>query len=66
MPNPLDVAMRVDGWWESHVDDGPKRIRSFLRELGIEVAGRKVADLGCGDGAIAAGLAASEGQRRRV
>jgi SAM-dependent methyltransferase len=59
MPKSLDLAMRVDGWWQSHVEEGPNRIRSFLKESGIELAGRTVADLGCGDGAVAAGLAKS-------
>ncbi len=46
-----------DSWWESHWDTGPSDVRAFLGEDGIELIGRSVADLGCGDGIMTAGLA---------
>lgn len=46
-----------DGWWSTHWEQAPAEIADFLAEDGIELAGRSVADLGCGDGIMAAGLA---------
>jgi SAM-dependent methyltransferase len=46
-----------DSWWDTHWHDAPGEISSFLEAEGIGLAGRSVADFGCGDGIMAAGLA---------
>jgi SAM-dependent methyltransferase len=46
-----------DDWWTSHWEGAPTEIREFLGADDIALAGAVVADLGCGDGIMAAGLA---------
>jgi SAM-dependent methyltransferase len=61
MGRPTRSLLGDDGWWASHWDSAPTEIRHFLGEDGIELGGCSVADLGCGDGIMAAALAWSTG-----
>jgi 2-polyprenyl-3-methyl-5-hydroxy-6-metoxy-1,4-benzoquinol methylase len=45
------------GWWESHYVDAVDEIVNFLARDGLSLEGRRVLDLGCGDGIISLGLA---------
>jgi SAM-dependent methyltransferase len=44
-------------WFTEHFDDAAGEIIDFLGGDGIELEGRRVADIGCGDGIIDLGLA---------
>ena len=61
MAKPARSMVGDDGWWASHWDSAPTEINAFLREDGIELGQSKVADLGCGDGIMSAGLASLTG-----
>jgi ubiquinone/menaquinone biosynthesis C-methylase UbiE len=45
------------GWWESHYVDAVDEIVEFLAGDGVSLNGRRVLDLGCGDGILTLGLA---------
>ncbi len=51
---PADGATR---WFKEHYEDAADEILSFLSGDGITLEGRRVADIGCGDGIIDLGLA---------
>ncbi len=57
MARPARSLVGDDGWWASHWDSAPAEINDFLVEDGIKLAGSRVADFGCGDGIMSAGLA---------
>ncbi len=44
-------------WWETHYEGAVDEIQDFLAADGIGLGGRRVLDLGCGDGIISLGLA---------
>lgn len=44
-------------WWESHYVQAVDDIVTFLEGDGLSLDGKRVLDLGCGDGILAAGLA---------
>jgi SAM-dependent methyltransferase len=44
-------------WWKSHYVDAVDEIVNFLAGDGLSLDGRRVLDLGCGDGIISLGLA---------
>ncbi len=46
------------GWWDTHYVGAVDEVRGFLEGDGVDLTGRRVLDLGCGDGIIALGLAA--------
>jgi SAM-dependent methyltransferase len=48
-------------WWEAHYGDAADRVISFCADDGVALAGRRVLDLGCGDGIISLGLAHRSG-----
>ncbi len=45
------------GWWEEHYDGAANELLEFLHGDGIETEGKRLVDLGCGDGIITLGLA---------
>jgi SAM-dependent methyltransferase len=54
------VSTTADGatrWFKEHYEDAADEILSFLGGDGITLEGRRVADVGCGDGIIDLGLA---------
>jgi len=54
------VTTTADGatrWFKEHYEDAADEILSFLSGDGIALEGRRVADIGCGDGIIDLGLA---------
>jgi SAM-dependent methyltransferase len=54
------VTTTADGatrWFKEHYEDAADEILSFLSGDGITLDGRRVADIGCGDGIIDLGLA---------
>src|SRR3954451_2729609 len=53
-------------WFREHYEDAADKVISFLGEDGIELAGKQVADLGCGDGVIDLGVAMKAGPARLV
>jgi len=57
MARPARSLVGDDGWWASHWESAPAEINAFLSEDGIRLAGAAVADFGCGDGIMSAGLA---------
>jgi SAM-dependent methyltransferase len=44
-------------WFREHFDDAADTIISFLADDGVTLEGKRVADIGCGDGIIDLGLA---------
>ena len=52
-----ELASKSDGWWESHAGEAVGTICSTLSDSNVDLNGRRVADLGCGDGIISAALA---------
>ena len=48
-------------WWESHYVQAVDEIVDFLGGDGLSLDGRRVLDLGCGDGILTTGLAARTG-----
>jgi SAM-dependent methyltransferase len=44
------------GWWHDHYVVATETIQSFLAGDGLSLEGRKVLDLGCGDGIISLGM----------
>ncbi len=56
--SPRELLTKDDEWWESHAGEAVTEICTFLSESNVEIAGRRIADLGCGDGIITAALAA--------
>jgi SAM-dependent methyltransferase len=58
-PNwPLGVPTSHDPetWFREHFDEAATEIVEFLRGDGIELGGKRVADIGCGDGIIDLGV----------
>lgn len=53
-------------WFWDHWDVAPREIIEFCSVAGVELAGREIADIGCGDGIMACGLARRAGPRRVV
>jgi len=45
------------GWWESHYIQAVDEVVDFLAGDGLSLEGRRILDLGCGDGIFALGLA---------
>ncbi len=45
-----------DDWWSSHWNTAPAELNDFLASDGISLKDAAVADFGCGDGIMAAGL----------
>jgi SAM-dependent methyltransferase len=54
----MEVAspLNEQWWFEAHHDLAPRRMIEFLAEDGIVLAGKRVADVGCGDGLVDLGL----------
>jgi ubiquinone/menaquinone biosynthesis C-methylase UbiE len=50
-------AVDAQTWWEAHFDQAAGKILSFFGSDGISLEGKRVADVGCGDGIIDLGLA---------
>jgi SAM-dependent methyltransferase len=46
----------ADSWWQDHFDTAASEIVEFLGGDGIDLAGKRVADIGCGDGIIDLGV----------
>jgi ubiquinone/menaquinone biosynthesis C-methylase UbiE len=46
-----------DLWWKAHFDDAADAVIGFFAGDGISLAGKRVADIGCGDGIIDLGVA---------
>lgn len=44
-------------WFAEHYDDAAGQVVDFLQEADMPLAGRSVADVGCGDGIIDLGIA---------
>lgn len=59
VPAPATPIPKVERarWFQEHYFDAPAAIMEFLGGDGISLAGRRVADVGCGDGLIDLGLA---------
>ncbi len=58
-PAPLPAAApdrSADQWFWDHYEWAPIEVLGFLREDGLDVTDREVADVGCGDGIIDLGL----------
>jgi SAM-dependent methyltransferase len=53
-------------WFFDHYRDAPGQIVSFCRDGGLELAGRAIADVGCGDGVMDLGLFHQTNPRRLV
>jgi len=57
-----DVTLRREGinpelgWFEDHFSSAASQILDFLGADGISLQGKRVADVGCGDGIIDLGL----------
>ena len=51
MEGPVDVS-----WFDDHYYSAPQQIVDFLAGDGLDLTGKRVADLGTGDGIIALGL----------
>lgn len=51
------------GWWESHFDDAVNQLTAFVEGDGLSLVGRRVLDVGCGDGIISLGIASRVGVR---
>ena len=52
--------MFSDSWFDSHFIDAPKEIKDFLAGDGLELSGKRVVDIGCGDGIIDLSIALNE------
>ena len=52
--DPVDRS--ADQWFWDHYEWAPLEVLGFLREDGLDVTDREVADVGCGDGIIDLGL----------
>lgn len=75
---PRSLARRVSGsrprrgrspdsqWFWDHWDVAPGEIVSFCEVAGVHLADREIADIGCGDGIMACGLAHRVKPRRLV
>jgi SAM-dependent methyltransferase len=53
-------------WFREHFDDAAGTVVSFLGGDGIDLAGKQVADIGCGDGVIDLGVALKGSPERLV
>lgn len=53
-------------WFEEHFEEAAGKVIAFLGEDGIDVAGKTVADVGCGDGIIDLGVALRGGPEKLV
>ena len=49
------------GWWESHYVEAVDEVVNFFAGDGVSLEGRRLLDLGCGDGIFALGLASRTG-----
>lgn len=49
-------AVPASEWLDSHFRDAPRAALDFLADAGIQVEGRRMADVGCGDGLIDLGI----------
>lgn len=75
---PRSLARRVSGslpgrgrtpdsqWFWDHFDTAPAEIVGFCELAGVHLADREIADIGCGDGIMASGLARRVKARRLV
>ena len=61
-----EVDHSADQWFWDHYEWAVGEVVSFLAEDGIDLAGREVADVGCGDGIIDLGLVARAAPGRLV
>jgi SAM-dependent methyltransferase len=43
-------------WFDAHYEDAPSQIISFFADDGLTLEGKRVADVGCGDGLVDLGL----------
>jgi len=43
-------------WFDAHYEDAPRQIVAFFADDGLTLEGRRVADVGCGDGLVDLGL----------
>ena len=50
-------SVNSDIWWQAHFEDAAGAIIDFFAGDGISLAGKAVADIGCGDGIIDLGVA---------
>src|SRR5205823_334482 len=44
-------------WFRDHFEVAPREIATFVRGGAVDIEGRRVADVGCGDGIMALGVA---------
>ncbi|MEP6852825.1 MAG: class I SAM-dependent methyltransferase [bacterium] len=49
-------SVDADIWWQAHFGDAAEAVLEFLGGDGIALAGKRVCDIGCGDGIIDFGL----------
>ena len=50
-------SVDADVWWRAHFDQAAGEVQSFLDGDGLSLEGKRVADIGCGDGIIDLGIA---------
>lgn len=62
---PVAPVSQRQQWFIDHYETAPREIVSFLAEDGLSLAGKSVADIGCGDGVMSLGLL-RESQAARV
>jgi ubiquinone/menaquinone biosynthesis C-methylase UbiE len=43
-------------WFRDHYEDAPAQIAEFCAAQGVRLAGRRLADIGCGDGVMSVGM----------
>ena len=55
-PQATPVEHDHQKWFGEHYDDAPRQIIDFFAGDGIDLAGKTVADIGCGDGIIDLGV----------
>lgn len=56
-PPRLTTRGGPDDWWQGHFHEAPNHVIEFFRGSGVSLAGKRVADIGCGDGILDLALA---------
>jgi SAM-dependent methyltransferase len=53
-----EASPQNEQWWfDAHYEDAPDQIVGFFAEDGLTLEGKRIADVGCGDGLVDLGLA---------